>query len=435
MKRKRNRLTYLLLQLSAVFLFMHIITGNAVAGNAVSQKWEAWKPTEQTITFSDGDVEPTVLECPVYNVSDDTMLYYISEMIDDLTIDYGQSQENKRVYLRFFFHIDSEAEYGSFTNRIKQLKDILYWKYSVIGNSETTNVINIAIHTPNSTGYRYYYKYEIGYDLTIISAVNGNSLSEKVLEIADDAKKHSDTERGWVRYIYDYLTKNVTYDSAFLLSSTTYNTLFKQRAVCYGYSKTFTELCYLLDMPCLSMKSGTHSWSSVYLDGKWQMIDVVYGVFLAEKIDSPSHKYDTELYKYMKTLLETPPTESDLSRNAPEDKVRVVINGSYTVFDVPPRIVNGRTLVPLRFIFELMGANVEWDEPTQTVTATKGDTVVKLTIGSKLPTINGQDYPIDQPAVIINNRTLAPMRFVAEAFGGTVEWDEQKGIAYITTTK
>lgn len=102
----------------------------------------------------------------------------------------------------------------------------------------------------------------------------------------------------------------------------------------------------------------------------------------------------------------------------------VVLDGKPLVFDVPPIIEDGRTLVPLRAIFEAMGADVSWNQETYTATAVKGDTTVVIKIGSVTPTINGQIKQLDVPAKIVDNRTLAPLRFVGEAFGGTVGWDQ-----------
>jgi len=116
----------------------------------------------------------------------------------------------------------------------------------------------------------------------------------------------------------------------------------------------------------------------------------------------------------------------------PETGISVVLNGNALSFDVPPQLINDRTMVPLRAIFEAMGASVEWDNNTQTVTATKDGIVVVLTSGSTLPTINGSIITIDQSAIIIEGRTLAPLRFVAEAFGGKVDWDGSTKTAYIT---
>ena len=80
-----------------------------------------------------------------------------------------------------------------------------------------------------------------------------------------------------------------------------------------------------------------------------------------------------------------------------------------------------------------MGALVDWDGDTQTVTATKDETIVVLIIDDIYPTVNGEIVELDQPGIIVGSRTLAPLRFVAEAFGGEVDWDPENWTAYITT--
>lgn len=112
---------------------------------------------------------------------------------------------------------------------------------------------------------------------------------------------------------------------------------------------------------------------------------------------------------------------------------RVVVNSQELVFDVPPVVEQGRTLVPLRAIFEALGAEVSWDSSTQTVTATKGGTEIKLVIGG-LAYKNGQPVELDVPARIVNDRTLVPVRFVSEALGARVNWDGKTQMATITST-
>ena len=81
-------------------------------------------------------------------------------------------------------------------------------------------------------------------------------------------------------------------------------------------------------------------------------------------------------------------------------------------------------MVPIRAIFEAMGANVDWDDITQTAISTKDSTTVKMTLNSTTEYINDTAYTMDVTPVIINGRTLAPARYVAEAFGYYVNWDE-----------
>jgi len=128
----------------------------------------------------------------------------------------------------------------------------------------------------------------------------------------------------------------------------------------------------------------------------------------------------------------TPPTTAPTTP-PPASDISVHINGAPITFDVPPQMIGGRTMVPMRAIFEALGAEVEWDAGTQTATGTKGDTVVRLTIGSTSPTVNGRVVTIDQPGVVISGRTMVPLRFVGESFGVTVNWDGQTRTVTITS--
>lgn len=102
----------------------------------------------------------------------------------------------------------------------------------------------------------------------------------------------------------------------------------------------------------------------------------------------------------------------------------VTLDGNPLYFSTPPVVDSGTSLVPLRALFEAMGATVTWDQATQTATAVKGNTTVVLKIGSTTPTINGQVQTLQVPAKIINGSTMAPLRFVGEAFGSSVGWDQ-----------
>lgn len=115
--------------------------------------------------------------------------------------------------------------------------------------------------------------------------------------------------------------------------------------------------------------------------------------------------------------------------------IDIYIDGQALQMDVPAQTIEGRTLVPLRAIFEAMDATVNWDSKTQTATGIKGDTTVILPLGSLSPTINGQTKPLDVPTTIVSGRTLAPLRFVGEAFGGSVRWDGSTQTIYITSPR
>lgn len=102
----------------------------------------------------------------------------------------------------------------------------------------------------------------------------------------------------------------------------------------------------------------------------------------------------------------------------------MTINGEVSKLDSPPVIENGRTLVPVRAVVEALEGNVDWDSTTKTATLTnsKGDEV-KLTINSNTAYYNGKAEELDAAPVIINERTMLPIRFVAESFGYTTDWN------------
>lgn len=118
-----------------------------------------------------------------------------------------------------------------------------------------------------------------------------------------------------------------------------------------------------------------------------------------------------------------------------EDSTSIYIDGVKQSFDPPAMIVQDRTLVPLRAIFESLGATVNWDQATETVTAIKGDTIVKLQIGSKDAFVNGNLVALDVPAQTVRDRTMVPARFVSESLGAVVEWDEEYNSVYIRQNK
>ena len=107
-----------------------------------------------------------------------------------------------------------------------------------------------------------------------------------------------------------------------------------------------------------------------------------------------------------------------------DSDIKVNINGNIQNYDVMPVIENGRTLVPMRAIFEALGATVQWDDTTKTVTGTKGETKVSLQIGNTSAKVNQTEVTLDVPAKIISDRTMVPVRFISESLGCEVNWDD-----------
>lgn len=121
-----------------------------------------------------------------------------------------------------------------------------------------------------------------------------------------------------------------------------------------------------------------------------------------------------------------------VKNNKVNNEITVVINGREIEFDERPIIREDRVLVPLRKIFEELGAAVTWEDSTQIISAIKGDIDIKMKIGENIINRNGQIITLDVPAQIINDRTYVPTRAVAECFGARVEWDGENNRVMIS---
>lgn len=121
--------------------------------------------------------------------------------------------------------------------------------------------------------------------------------------------------------------------------------------------------------------------------------------------------------------------------------VYVQLNGEIIDFTdsngnrVDAQIVNNRTMVPLRKIFELLGATVEWDNSTRTASAQKDDVSIKLQIDNPIAEVstNGitRKIELDSKPILINDRTMVPLRFISESLGKQVAWDAREQTAII----
>jgi len=114
--------------------------------------------------------------------------------------------------------------------------------------------------------------------------------------------------------------------------------------------------------------------------------------------------------------------------------VRLCINKRIMSPTVPPRLVNGRVLVPIRLISEELGATVVWNSETNVITITKDETTITMNIDSPYPLVDGQRVLLEQPPIMVMERVLVPLRFIAEAFGAIVQWDGSDWVVTISTS-
>lgn len=129
-----------------------------------------------------------------------------------------------------------------------------------------------------------------------------------------------------------------------------------------------------------------------------------------------------------------PETEFGTINDLTQDEIRVFIDGRQVNFpDVKPYIKNGRTLVPVRFVSEEMGAKVSWNNAKREVIIEKNGKKIALRTGSRDVYVNGARMIIDVPAELKNGRTMVPLRFISEAFGADVKWLDTEREVIITT--
>lgn len=117
------------------------------------------------------------------------------------------------------------------------------------------------------------------------------------------------------------------------------------------------------------------------------------------------------------------------------EDIGVYIDGSRMTFDLEPYMKNDRVMVPMRGIFEHLGAEVIWDDATRSITVKSDSVTAYLTIDESAFYINGAPSYTDAPPELCGNRTFVPLRTVSEMFGCEVNWNGEKNRVDISTNK
>jgi len=199
---------------------------------------------------------------------------------------------------------------------------------------------------------------------------------------------------------YREVTNNMELDGRFPLS-------------CYvhKYGKNVAEMAYYIDGEMVGRSS-----------------NIPYNV----DIDSSAYRGEHSI-KAVATFTDgtTQEHKVNVKLNGDTNGISVVISGKSIEFDQKPIIENGRTMVPMRAIFEELGASVAWDNNTKTATGIKDGREVKITIGEYAIYVNGTKVDIDTPAMIVGGRTLVPVRAIAEGLDCNVTWDSKTSTVII----
>lgn len=113
------------------------------------------------------------------------------------------------------------------------------------------------------------------------------------------------------------------------------------------------------------------------------------------------------------------------------DYIEIVMDGNIIYTDVPPVMFEGRVFVPMRAIFEEAGVTVLWDQYHEKITLTNGVNEIIMYVGSYEAYLNGNPIYLDVPPVVVYGRTMVPIRFVGETLGYQVWWDHQENRVYL----
>ena len=116
--------------------------------------------------------------------------------------------------------------------------------------------------------------------------------------------------------------------------------------------------------------------------------------------------------------------------------VDLSVNEKYVKTDTAPIIENGTVLIPARAAADALGCDsVKWDQNSKTATLINNGTTIKITIGKSTALVNGKSKKLSSPAKLVNDRTLVPVRFIAENFSAKVSWDEKTYTCLLYTSR
>jgi len=214
------------------------------------------------------------------------------------------------------------------------------------------------------------------------------------------------------RFIQDKYSNNVGLCYRKVKNSTTVGNFFQVACYAHKYNSTVKSVTYFIDNKYVGMSD-----------------KLPFDTYIDASAYSGNHTLKAVITF---TDGQTMATESVIKIDGLSSNITVEIDGDEIYFDQPPILYNDRTMVPLRKIFEELGAKVSWDGNTQTATGKKGDRTVKVTIGQKKMYVNNTAFDLDTAPIVVGGRTLVPARAIAEGLGCEVDWDGKYNLVSIT---
>jgi hypothetical protein len=203
--------------------------------------------------------------------------------------------------------------------------------------------------------------------------------------------------------------------------------------VVYGYREHQPYLAALYELKTVrnGMKNGYCRYITGYNNKPEppQTIKVASGIYENDKLKNGEYTIYTDFNMNTSTFEVKDFNEQIVSSTRygyeyEKSLSQVFYNGELIDFDVAPIMENDRTLIPLRGLFEKMGAVVEWDGQNQTAIVTKDDMILSVKIDHYGAKVDDSCKYMDVPARLVESRTMIPLRFLSEELGYTVIWNE-----------
>lgn len=271
------------------------------------------------------------------------------------------------------------------------------------------NVFTVPVGIKTYIGIEKYGKTINEYDMTLYELDPDTDEFKDVLEIHREENEDGLEEKVWAagKTYYSYM------NSEGLITSINPD----------GYSDSTTAAVAAMARIAPDVEIDKTTWREK-MTGKWQNDNAK---LTAKGLSTKTYVRATGVRFSEKPMVMFEDNSSLEELRVKPDIVTVVLDGKTLQFPLQdPVIKDGRTLVPMRTIFEALGAEVQWidENGVQSIVATTEDTTINMTINDAKFFVNGEEKELDVPAQLINDKTLVPIRAISESLGCYVGWDE-----------
>ena len=295
---------------------------------------------------------------------------------------------------------------------------------------------------------------------------------DRIIAIAQEANNHADAARGKLEYVNNYIVNHFNYNypnyiygyRVYSHNNSVKEMIENGNGICSSYSHLVSYVCFYLGIPCIELTTqwlngcnpDGHMWNCVYVDGSWKMLDITWndttgytqGYFLVDSIPDAVHdpsRYDDDfdfiefskstainVQEQISILKDTESLENSNEYHKSTITITIQGNAIEWVDAVPFIDSNSRTIVPLRAVGDALGITVDWNDATREAIFSDGTTSIRFPIDSNTAyTGEGRTIQMDTMAILVDGRTYAPVKYLAEFFNYNVDWDGESNTVAI----